>query len=163
MSLSTSTRIVIMRCFPLTVVVSSLVLFSSISVAQEPLDYKTAYKKAQTGEKPLLVLVTADWCPPCQVMKTTTIPTLVKKEAFKEFNYAAVDLDKEEKLARQLIGNRGVPQLVMFEKQGDQWVRRILSGYNSPQQVESFIAEAGKVKVNEIASKKDLSENVTSK
>lgn len=152
-----------MKSFPMTMVASSLVLLSSVLVAQEPLDYKTAYKNAQAGEKPLLVLVTADWCPPCQVMKTSTIPTLVKKEAFKEFNYATVDLDKEEKLARQLIGNRGVPQLVMFEKQGDQWVRRILSGYNSPQQVEAFIAEVGKVKVEEIAARQNNSEKITSK
>ena len=42
-------------------------------------DYKTAFEKAQSGDKPLLVLVTAQWCPPCQVMKSTTIPQLMSK------------------------------------------------------------------------------------
>jgi thiol:disulfide interchange protein len=151
-SAASSTRIVTMKFFQLTLALSALVWFSTVLVAQEPLDYRTAFKNAQAGEKPLLVLVTAEWCPPCVLMKQTTIPTLIKKEAFKDFNYATVDLDKEEKLARQLIGDRGVPQLIMYEKQGDQWVRRFLSGYQSTDKVEIFMAQVGKVKIAEIAS-----------
>jgi len=149
---ASSTRIVIMKNFQLAIALSALGWFSSVLHAQEPLDYRSAFKNAQAGEKPLLVLVTADWCPPCQLMKKTTIPNLIKKEAFKEFHYATVDLDKEEKLARQLIGERGVPQLIMFEKQGDQWVRRFLSGYQSIDQVETFMAQVGKVKIAELAA-----------
>ncbi len=111
--------------------------------AQKPVDYRTAYKKAQNGDKPLLVLVTAEWCPPCQVMKKTTIPTLMQKDAFKGFYYSTVDLDKEEELARQLIGTRGVPQLIMYEKKDDQWVRRYLRGIQTPETVEAFVAQAG--------------------
>jgi thiol:disulfide interchange protein len=118
------------------------VVFTSPATAQQPTTYLKAYKKAQAGNKPLLVLVTADWCPPCQVMKSTTIPTLMRKQAFEQFNYATVDLDREEPLARQLIGDRGVPQLIMFEKQNDQWVRRYLRGIQTPETVEAFVAQA---------------------
>lgn len=141
-----------MKSLQLTLALSVLGWLSATLVAQDPLDYRTAFKNAQAGEKPLLVLVTADWCPPCLLMKKTTIPALMKKEAFRDFNYATVDLDKEEKLARQLIGERGVPQLIMFEKQGDQWVRRFLSGYQSTGNVENFMSQVGKVKIAEIAS-----------
>lgn len=105
-------------------------------------DYKTAYQKAQSGDKPLLVLVTAQWCPPCQVMKSSTIPQLLAKDAFKDFHYATVDLDLQKTLARKLIGDRGVPQLIMFEKVDGRWMRRYLRGIQTPQTVEAFIARA---------------------
>ena len=114
--------------------------------AQQPVNYKTAYERAQEGDKPLLVLITAEWCPPCQVMKSTTIPALMQKSAFKEFHYTTVDLDKESKLARQLIGDRGVPQLIMYEKRDGNWVRRYLRGYKTAPVVEAFIAQANNVR-----------------
>ena len=121
----------------------AVLLLSAQNVnAQQPVDYKTAYERAQQGDKPLLVLITAEWCPPCQVMKKTTIPELMQRDAFKEFHYSTVDLDKEEKLARQLIGDRGVPQLIMYEKQEGKWIRRYLRGIQTPQSVEAFVARA---------------------
>lgn len=123
--------------------ISALTIIAVTGLAVDnPTDYKTAYNNAQTGDKPLLVLVTAKWCPPCQVMKSTTIPTLMAKQAFKDFHYATVDLDAEESLARQLIGNRGVPQLIMYEKHGDKWARRYLRGIQTPETVEAFVAQA---------------------
>ena len=110
---------------------------------KKPVDYRTAYKNAQKGDKPLLVLVTAEWCPPCQIMKKSTIPELMQKDAFQGFHYSTVDLDKEEELARQLIGARGVPQLIMYEKQEDKWIRRYLRGIQTPETVEAFVAQAG--------------------
>ena len=123
--------------------ISALMIIAVTGLAVDnPTDYKTAYGNAQNGDKPLLVLVTAKWCPPCQVMKSTTIPTLMAKQAFKEFHYATVDLDAEEKLARQLIGNRGVPQIILYEKHNDKWVRRYLRGIQTPETVEAFVAQA---------------------
>lgn len=107
--------------------------------AQQSLDYATAYKNAQAGDKPLLVLVTAKWCPPCQSMKKNTIPRLLKKSAFKGYHYTNVDLDKDSSVARQLIGGRGVPQLILFEKKAGKWTRKFLSGYNSVASVEKFV------------------------
>jgi len=93
-----------------------------------------------------LVLVTATWCPPCQQMKQTTIPELMQKETFKGFHYSTVDLDREETLARQLIGQRGVPQLIMFEKQDGKWIRRYLRGAQTVQTVEAFVAQSGQLR-----------------
>ena len=121
---------------------TALMFIAATGVAvEQPADYRTAYKKAQQGDKPLLVLVTAEWCPPCQIMKSSTIPALMQRKAFKDFHYATVDLDQEEKLARQLIGNRGVPQLIMYEKRDDKWVRRYLKGVQTPETVEAFVAQ----------------------
>ena len=90
--------------------ISALMIIAVTGLAVDnPMDYKTAYGNAQNGDKPLLVLVTAKWCPPCQVMKSTTIPTLMAKQAFKDFHYATVDLDAEEKLT----GNSLVDQVLL--------------------------------------------------
>jgi thiol:disulfide interchange protein len=120
--------------------------------AQKPTDYNTAYQAAQDGKKPLLVLVTAEWCPPCKVMKNTTIPELMQKQAFKNFYYSTVDLDRDQKLARQLIGDRGVPQLIMYEKKNDKWIRRYLRGIQTPETVEAFVAQAGAVRTANVSS-----------
>jgi thioredoxin-like negative regulator of GroEL len=120
----------------------TLTCLSSTAFAQTPTDYATAYGRAQEGDKPLLVLVTATWCPPCQVMKQTTIPQLTQKNAFKGCHWATVDLDQEKELGRSLIGDRGVPQLIMFEKKEGQWVRRYMAGYKSAQVVEAFMARS---------------------
>lgn len=123
--------------FLLATVVSAPSVF-----AQQPTDYFTAYEKAQKGDKPMLVLVTAEWCPPCKVMKSTTIPQLMQRNAFSKFHYATVDLDAEKRLARQLIGDRGVPQLIMFEKRNGEWVRRYLRGIQTPETVQAFVAQS---------------------
>ena len=79
-------------------------------------------------------------------MKSTTIPTLLQKDAFQDFHYATVDLDAERKVARQLIGERGVPQLIMFEKREGNWVRRYLRGIQTPKTVEAFVAQANSLR-----------------
>jgi thioredoxin-like negative regulator of GroEL len=115
---------------------------TTYDAGHQPKSYSEAYRDAQAGDKPLLVLVSATWCPPCQVMKQTTIPQLIEKDAFKKFHYATVDLDQEEGLAKQLIGNRGLPQFIMFEKHDGKWVRRYLKGIQSVATVEAFVAQA---------------------
>lgn len=122
---------------------STLMILAVTGLAvDQPLDYKTAYNKAQQGDKPLLILVTATWCPPCQKMKSSTIPTLMQKDSFRGFHYATVDLDSQESIARKLIGDRGVPQLIMYEKKNDRWVRRYLRGMQTPETVEAFVAQS---------------------
>jgi thiol-disulfide isomerase/thioredoxin len=130
-----------------------LLLAATVPVlADEPLDYKTAYAKAQQGDKPMLVLVTATWCPPCQSMKATTIPQLLSKDAFKDYHYATVDLDEEAELAQKLIGNRGVPQLIVFEKVDGKWQKRYMAGYQTVGNVEKFILSENVVRTADATS-----------
>lgn len=128
-----------------------MTLSSVVNAQQKPLDYKTAYAKAQKGDKPLLVLVTATWCPPCQRMKQTTIPQLLQNQTLDQCHWATVDLDQEKSLAKQLIGNRGVPQLIMFEKKNDKWVRRYLRGYKEARVVEAFVAQSSTLRTAKAA------------
>ena len=137
---------------------TALALFAFLSLAatscfaQSPVDYKTAFSRAQKGDKPLLVLVTATWCPPCQVMKRTTIPELVQKNAFRDCHFATVDFDAQKDVAMQLTGGRGVPQLVMYEKREGKWVRRYIAGYKPAKVVEAFMAQSKQIQTARLAS-----------
>ncbi len=119
--------------------VSAVLVIAAISNSSQPTDYKTAYERAQLDDRPLLVLVTAEWCPPCQIMKTTTIPKLISDNRFRNVHFASIDLDKDPKNARNLIGNRGVPQLILYQKIDAQWNVRFLSGLQTVSAVETFI------------------------
>lgn len=119
-----------------TILFAGTVLFAGEG---EPTDYKTAWERAQSGDKPLLVLVTAEWCAPCKTMKASTIPELKSRNAFEDCHYATVDLSKDETLGRKLIGKRGVPQFILFEKNDQRWERRYLRGIQSADSVEAFI------------------------
>ena len=116
----------------------------------QTLTYSQALSKAKSGDKPLLVLVTADWCAPCRQLKAATLPSLFQRKTFREFHFAMMDYDKDPKTAGKLIGDRGLPQLIMFEKSGGKWLRRTLNGnegIHSLQRVESFVAKAGTFRI----------------
>ena len=137
---------------PLTLlgVLSFLMLTANFAYGQSPSDYTTAFEKAQAGDKPLLVLVTATWCPPCQVMKNTTIPQLMQKQAFKDCHWASVDFDAEHEIAMQLTEGKGVPQLIMFEKRDGHWVRRRIAGYKDANTVEAFVAQSPQLRTAQL-------------
>lgn len=120
------------------------------TTVQKPLTYADAFKKAKIGDKPLLVLVTADWCAPCRQLKESTLPTLFQRDTFRNFHFAMMDYDKEPEIAAELIGDRGLPQLIMFEKSNGKWLRRTINGnkgIHSVYTVESFVAKAGTIRL----------------
>ena len=116
------------------------------SSSSEPLDYETAYQRALNGDKPLLVLVTADWCPPCQTMKSTTIPQMIEENRFSGVHFATVDCDKDFKDARNLLGGRKIPQLILFERKDDKWTAKYLQGVQSVASVDAFIGSSDPIR-----------------
>ncbi|HMO12655.1 MAG TPA: thioredoxin family protein [Pirellulaceae bacterium] len=123
-------------------VTAILLIAATTNANREPLDYATAHELAMKGDKPLLVLVTAEWCPPCQVLKNTVLPDLLSQDAFKDYHFAMVDYDKQNQLAKKLIQNRGVPQLLLYEKHDDTWKLRFLAGAQSRDVVLGFLQNA---------------------
>lgn len=123
--------------------ITALVLMTASSVATgEPTDYTTAYDRAMKSEKPLLVLVTAEWCPPCQSLKRNTLPKLLDRKSFHGMHFAQVDFDSETRIARQLIGNRPVPQFILYEKRNGKWSVKHLVGLQSVASVEKFVGNS---------------------
>jgi thioredoxin-like negative regulator of GroEL len=125
-------------------------LSCSTELAQQtdlPTSYKTAYRRAQDNHKPILVLVTAEWCAPCQMLKRTTLRDMMAKRGFKDFNFAMVDVDRDPEIAAKLTEGRPVPQFIVFEHQDDSWIRRYSIGYHSIDQVQAFLAPSLKAAV----------------
>jgi thioredoxin-related protein len=126
----------------------ALVFFVSMSTTMnaadfarsQPTNYATGYRLAQTGDKPLLVLVTATWCAPCQQLKKTTIKEMLARRGFADFHFAMVDVDQDPLTAQQLTENRPVPQFIIFEKNGNEWKRRYSVGYLGVADLKSFLS-----------------------
>ncbi len=125
-------------------------VLAAINLSSDPTDYKTAFNRAQQDNKPLLILVTAEWCPPCRMLKQTTIPTMVEDNRFRDFHFALVDVDQEPKNARNLIGDGLVPQLIIYQKKEDgQWNTRSVMGFQSVTQLETFLEPSRPVRTAE--------------
>ena len=104
--------------------------------------YADAHRETVETGKPLLVMVGADWCGPCQQMKKSILPQVGKHGLLNQVAFAHVNADQESELARKLTGGGPVPQLVMLRKTDDGWRKRKLIGGQSVDTVEKFIREA---------------------
>lgn len=108
-------------------------------------DVKTAETYAEAREvaietgKPMVVMVSTDWCSPCQVMKKSILPRVREHGLFRKVAFAVVNPDRDGKLAEEITGGGPVPQLVMFRKTPRGWIRKKLVGGQSVEAVEEFI------------------------
>lgn len=108
------------------------------------LTYTAAYEKSVSERKPLLVVVGAQWCPACNVLKDTTIRSLQQTGELSDVNVAVVDRDAEPELARQLMeGEKMIPQIIVFsQNDSGRWHRRKLTGFQPAQPIRSLIRTA---------------------
>ncbi len=89
----------------------------------------------------MVVMVSTDWCGPCQAMKRNILPKLRERGLFKKVAFAQVNADRDSELAKELTGGGPVPQLVMYRRTDRGWFRRKLIGGQSVEKVEQFIKE----------------------
>jgi thioredoxin-like negative regulator of GroEL len=109
--------------------------------ANDPESYAQAHEMTLKTGKPMVVMVTTDWCAPCQVMKKTVIPQVRQRGLLSRVAFAIVNPDRDHDLAMKITGGGPVPQLIMFRKTHDGWNRRVLIGGQSVESVEQFINE----------------------
>jgi thiol-disulfide isomerase/thioredoxin len=83
-------------------------------LAWEP-DYKTALKRAETEKKPLLVMMTATWCGPCQLLEKQTLHDEWIRHFLSSFVVVKAYEDRE---VEQKYGLRGYPTLVFIDSSG---------------------------------------------
>lgn len=103
--------------------------------------YAEAHHAASKTGEPIVVMVSASWCAPCQEMKRTVLPQCRKRGLFRRVKFCIVDTDRERKLAQKLTGGGPVPQLIMYRKTRQGWVGRRLVGGQSVKTVENFISK----------------------
>lgn len=101
--------------------------------------YEAAHQTTVETGKPMVVMVGTDWCGPCQAMKKTILPRVREHGLLRKVAFAMVNADRDHDLAEKLTGGGPVPQLVMFRKTADGWMRKKLVGSQSVETVEEFI------------------------
>lgn len=110
------------------------------SVAKDD-SYDEARRVTTETGRPMVVMVGTDWCGPCQMMKKTILPRVREHGLLRRVAFALVNADRQRDLAEKLTGGGPVPQLVMFRKTPEGWMRRKLVGGQSVEAVEEFINE----------------------
>jgi thiol-disulfide isomerase/thioredoxin len=101
--------------------------------------YQEAYSKAEKDGKPLLVLVGAEWCPGCRIMKDDVIPKLETDGGLEDVVFTTVNTDEKPTLSRRLLRGTAIPQLVMYARTSKGWRRTELTGVQDPGRIRQFI------------------------
>jgi thioredoxin-like negative regulator of GroEL len=105
--------------------------------------YSAAYRKAADEDKPLVVVIGAEWCPACQKLKHTTLASMEAEGQLDEVSVAEVNKDVEPELAQELMRGEMIPQVVVFSKNDEgNWKRMQLTGYQSKGTLRSIIRRA---------------------
>lgn len=121
---------------------TALVLWVAMAAAvtaEEPLSYNDAYEAATKTKKPMLILVSAEWCPACRSMKQTTLPELQKSGKLSGVTFTIVDVDASPRLSSQLMRSTTIPQLIFFAPLSDGWKRDYLIGSQAPEQIVEMV------------------------
>jgi len=125
---------------------TALFVLQNALFAANPTTYQEALQDAQKQQRPLLVLVGAQWCPGCQTMKHQVLPSLARRGALKAVTFTTVDYDEDSATAQQLMRVGTIPQLIVFSPlPGGKWHREQLVGESSETAVQSLISRALKV------------------
>lgn len=120
------------RCF---LAISALILIGSAAFAAAPVPFdEAAFDAAQAAGKPVLVTISAPWCPICKAQK----PILLKLGADPRFSGLAIfeiDFDTQKGLVRR-FNARSQSTMIAFKGQNE--VGRSV-GETQPEWIESFL------------------------
>ena len=104
-------------------------------------EYDQAYRKSIESGKPLLVLVGADWCGACQVMKKKVLPQLQQDGILKDIYVTEIDLGEDADLVNRFSKVKTIPCLILFTKSDQKWERRELTGMHGQKSVKAFLTK----------------------
>lgn len=81
--------------------------------------YDAASAEAKKAGKPMVIVLSASWCAPCQVNKKKVYPSAEVKPFHDKFVWAYLDADKDEnqKLLKE-YGVNGIPYIRLLSSDG---------------------------------------------
>ena len=90
--------------------------------------YAEAEKEAKASGKPMLLVFSASWCPPCQTNKRNVYPSDAVKPYHDKFVWAYIDTDKKSNASiSRKFGVRGIPH-VQFATSGGKAIDKAVGG-----------------------------------
>ncbi len=103
--------------------------------------FQEASEKAKAENKPLIVIFSASWCPPCQQMKRVVYPSAEIQPFHDEFVWAYLDADQEENRSLMMrYGVQGIPHIALHDPTGS--VTSQLRGAMGPDQLALELTKA---------------------
>lgn len=85
----------------------------------EPTNYRDAYALYKRRQRPLVVMVTASWCPYCPAMKNELLQ-LKRDGKLPNASLVIIDYDQDRATARTVMGSqRTLPALAVYHYVGD--------------------------------------------
>lgn len=119
------------------VAVTSLALAGDFPKGSPPFVSSGTYalSAAKKSGKPVILVFSAAWCPPCQAMKSEVYPSSVVKPFHDKFVWAYLDVDDErnESIANK-YGVNGIPHYEFLNAEGREIDKQIgIDGIDSPE------------------------------
>lgn len=85
----------------------------------QPATYRAAYEAYTKQRQPMVVMVTATWCPYCPSVKNE-LQTLQRKQQLGDASLVILDYDQQSTLAQSVMGNhRTLPLVALFTHEAD--------------------------------------------
>jgi len=122
---------------------TAALVMQAMLLSPQSQSYEQAYAKSAESGRPLLVMIGAPWCPACVTMKQTTIPAMQKAGDFEGVELTIIDAGQNEELASQLMKVTSIPQLILFEHNGQGgWKRSQLIGSQPTSRIKTMLRTA---------------------
>ena len=82
-------------------------------------DYKAALEQSKKEDKPVILVFSAPWCPPCQSTKKNVYPSKEVTALHDKFVWAYLDVDEEPNAAAgKKYGVQGIPHVQFLDAKG---------------------------------------------
>ena len=95
--------------------VRTILLAALISVGAKFVEYDEWFS-ADKQEGRHYVLVSAEWCPPCNALKRR-----LRSEKYDGKTIIILDVDKHPELSDKILKGRGIPALIEYNLSGGEW------------------------------------------
>ncbi len=99
-------------------------------------DFDAAQTEARSSGKPMMAYFTAEWCPPCHELKTTTWADAGVEQALAAYVPVRVDVDVNTNVAMR-YGIEGMPTYAVLDADGN--VLKATAGYLAPDQFLAWL------------------------
>jgi thioredoxin-related protein len=88
--------------------------------------------------KPVILVFSAAWCPPCQAMKKDVYPSSTIQAYHDKFIWAYLDVDdSSNRRAAEKAGVQGIPHIQFLDSEGKEIGKQV--GGNSPENFASML------------------------